>query len=174
MYRDRSLLPTQAIRLAALGSLAMEPKPYSALASEIRHLTASLIGPSLDLLGTSIELLRLEGLIDPATEETAPLDLTEAGRTEFDELMAAPLKMPINDVGRLVVTLKLRFLHLLDAEARALQVEQLMEMAENELARLNDLRTRHSDDPGLFGAWLDREIAEASARLDWFRTRAAS
>ena len=36
MYRDRSLIPSEAVRLAALGSLALGSKRYADLASEIR------------------------------------------------------------------------------------------------------------------------------------------
>ncbi len=73
MYRDKSLLPTQAIRLAVLGSLAAGPRRYGQLAAETRAFTGALVGPSLDLLGTSIELLRFEGLIEP--ERLAQVEL---------------------------------------------------------------------------------------------------
>ena len=62
MYRDNTLIPTEAIRLAALGSLAEGDKQYADLASEIRYFVARIAGPSLDLLGTSLELLQYEGL----------------------------------------------------------------------------------------------------------------
>ena len=55
----------EAIRLAALGSLAGKPQRYAEVAGEVRHFVGRLIGPSLDLLGSSIELLRFEGLIEP-------------------------------------------------------------------------------------------------------------
>jgi hypothetical protein len=51
MYRDRSLIPSEAVRLAALGSLALGSKRYAALASEIRQFTVFITGPSLDLVG---------------------------------------------------------------------------------------------------------------------------
>ena len=53
MYRDNTLIPTEAVRLAALGSLAEGDKQYAELASEIRYFVARITGPSLDLLGSS-------------------------------------------------------------------------------------------------------------------------
>ena len=60
MYRDNTLIPAEAVRLAALGSLVDGDKSYGDLAREIRFFVARIVGPSLDLLGTSLELLRLE------------------------------------------------------------------------------------------------------------------
>src|SRR3546814_5579489 len=65
MYRDNSLVPKEAIRLAALGLLAERDRPYGDLAREVREFAARIVGPSLELLGNSIELLRFEGLIAP-------------------------------------------------------------------------------------------------------------
>ena len=64
MNRDNSLIPSEAVRLAALGSLWQGPKRYAELATEVRHFTGRIVGPSLELLGPSLEVLRLEGLID--------------------------------------------------------------------------------------------------------------
>src|SRR3546814_15285213 len=65
MYRDKTLIPTEALRLCALGTLALSPLSYSALAREVRAFTSRLSGPSLDMMGTSIEVLRAEGLVAP-------------------------------------------------------------------------------------------------------------
>jgi hypothetical protein len=166
MYRDKSLLPTQAIRLCALGSLAVQPKSYANLATETRLFTSAIVGPSLDLLGTSIELLRFEGLVEADGDN---LVLTEAGRIALRELLTAPLKTPVNDIGKLVVSLKLRFLHLLDREDRAAQAELLIEMAEGEVARLTELQRRHRGEPGPLESWLTLDLAQAQARLAWFQ-----
>ncbi|HUA51603.1 MAG TPA: hypothetical protein VMB81_05535 [Candidatus Sulfotelmatobacter sp.] len=172
MYRDKTLLPTQAIRLAVLGSLGNGTRHYGDLAAETRRFTGALVGPSLDLLGTSIELLRFEGLIEPVAGEgmadNAELRLTEAGRAALHDLLSAPLRAPLNDVGRLTLVLKLRFLHHLPPAERAAQAELMIETAEGEVARLEDLRQRADAEPGLLGAWLDLEIAQARARLAWF------
>ncbi|HYC12673.1 MAG TPA: hypothetical protein VEC75_00390, partial [Stellaceae bacterium] len=62
MFRDRSLVPAEAIRLTALGLLAEGPRRYGDLAAAVRHFTGRIVGPSLDLMGSSLELLRYEGL----------------------------------------------------------------------------------------------------------------
>ncbi|MEC9167428.1 MAG: hypothetical protein VX596_10055, partial [Pseudomonadota bacterium] len=77
MYRDNSLIPKEAIRMAALGALWRAPMAYGDLAREVRQFAARIVGPSLDLLGTSIELLKFEGLI--ADGAAARLVLTAAG-----------------------------------------------------------------------------------------------
>src|SRR5258708_9949928 len=116
MYREKSLMPTKAIGLAVLGSLGLGARRYGDLATETRHFTAAIVGPSLDLLGTSIELLRFEGLIEPidgqGMEDNAEMRLTAAGTSALHELLIAPLRSPLNDIRRLILALKLRFLHL--------------------------------------------------------------
>ena len=61
MYKDNSLIPTEAVRLAALGLLTEAPRSYADLADEVRHFTSRIVGPSLDLIGPPIEVLRVEG-----------------------------------------------------------------------------------------------------------------
>ena len=73
MYKDNSLIPSEAVRLAALGLLAKRPRVYADLARDIRHFTARIVGPSLDLLGPSLELLKIEGLIE-AVDPKLPND----------------------------------------------------------------------------------------------------
>ncbi len=63
MYRDDTLIPSEAVRLCALGILMLGRRRYAELAREVRHFTSRIAGPSLDLLGTSVELLRFEGLV---------------------------------------------------------------------------------------------------------------
>jgi hypothetical protein len=172
MYRDKSLLPTQAIRLAVLGCLGLGARRYGALASETRYFTAAIVGPSLDLLGTSIELLRFEGLIEPVDgqgiADNAEMRLTEAGGEALHDLLLAPLRSPLNDIGRLILALKLRFLHLLPPADQTAQAELMAEMAEGEVARLDDLRQRAASEPGQLAPWLALDLAQARARLDWF------
>lgn len=184
MFKDKSLVPAEAIRLAALGILAQGPKAYSELAAEIRHFTSRIAGPSLDLIGTPLELLRFEGLIVPAAtdQETAftsaesslmeagPLVLTETGHKELNRLLKAAVRAPINDVNKVVIALKLRFLHLLPPDEQGLQVDMLIDLSERELARLTDLRQHHANEPGLLLDWLDHDIAQVSARLYWFES----
>lgn len=172
MYKDNSLVPSEAVRLAALGLLAKRPRSYADLARDIRHFTARIVGPSLDLLGPSLELLKVEELIE-ASDPAAPHDrqivqLTADGRAELQRLMTANLRGPMGEVNKLIVALKLHFLDQLDREQRRQQLEMLMEVCDRELVRLHDLRSHHQDDDGALMPWLDHEIAEVQARRDWF------
>jgi DNA-binding PadR family transcriptional regulator len=173
MYKDNSLVPSEAVRLAALGLLAKGPRAYAGLAREIRHFAQRIVGPSLELLGPSLELLKVEGLIE-AQNPKAPHDeqlmlLTESGRTELRRLMTASLRGPMGEVNKLIIALKLHFLETLSTEERRIQAEGLQEACERELTRLLDLRSHHAESGGLLVAWLDHEIAEIERRRDWFR-----
>jgi DNA-binding PadR family transcriptional regulator len=173
MYRDNTLIPSESIRLLALGILAEGLSSYEALANEVRHFTSHIAGPSLDLVGAPIEILRIEGLIagedDEDSSDQAILALTPSGRREFETLMTANLRAPTNELNRLVLMIKMRFLHLLEVEAGMLQAEIILEVFERQLARLCELRSHHADRLGHFVAWLDHEIAQARASRDWCR-----
>src|SRR6185312_10814769 len=168
MYRDNSLIPSETVRLAALGLLTEGAKSYAELASEVRHLSARLVGPSLDLLGPSIELLKVEELA--ATVEGELLAITDKGRAELKRLLKASLRGPVGEVNKLIIALKLQFLGVLELEDRLLQVEMLAETFEQELARLNDLRAHLADRRGLLLDWLDHDIAQVADRIAWFHT----
>lgn len=166
MFRDQTLLPAEAVRLAALGLLAEEPRRYGDLATEIRHFIALAVGPSLDLMGSSIELLRHEGLV---TAEGDLLTLSAAGAESLEKLLKAPLRVPSNDAGRLVLLLKLRFLHQLRAAEQAAQRDQIAESLSTELARLEELRRLHAGAAPALGDWLDRDIRDLNDRIEKFR-----
>ena len=172
MYRDNTLIPTEATRLAALGMLAERPRRYGDLAKEVRQFASRITGPSLDILGTSIELLRYEGLVEPVDgsgmHDNALLRITEAGRTALKELLCSNVRTPVDGINRLIVALKMRHLHRLDAEARRDQIDVLIEMSETELARLRDLRADDGGE-GYLRAWLDHDIGQVEARLGWFK-----
>jgi hypothetical protein len=175
MYRDNSLMPKEAVRLTVLGTLGLGgAMRYGDLAASVRHFTGRIVGPSLDLMGTSLEMLRYEGLIEAldgtGMEDNALLGVTAAGRAEFETLMSAAVRAPSSDdVNKLVVALKLRFLHLLEPVVRREQVDALIALYEGELARLSDLARHHAGDAGFLGAWLDHDIAQVETRLEWFR-----
>ncbi len=173
MYRDNSLIPSDAIRLAALGSLWEAPKPYGALASEVRFFAGRIVGPSLDLLSPSIELLRVEGLVEAQSGadggEAAPMAITAAGREELRRLLTANLRGPLGEINKLIIALKIRFIAALEPEERRLQADVLSETCEQELARLGDLRSSHAGTPGHLLEWLDHDIAQVEERLAWFR-----
>jgi DNA-binding PadR family transcriptional regulator len=171
MFRDNSLIPAEAIRLAALGILAEAPRRYGDVVLEIRHFTGRIVGPSLDLMGTSLEALRYEGLIEAVDgkgmSDNALLRLTQAGSQALIALLQAQLRAPVGDFNRLSLLLKLRFLHYLPPAERQTQLALIGESLESELARLEDLRARHADAPGPFLGWLDRDIASLRERLAW-------
>jgi DNA-binding PadR family transcriptional regulator len=171
MYRDKTLIPTEAIRLCALGILAAGPKHYAELASEVRNFAGRIIGPSLDILGPSLELLRYEGLIkaDPVNPDRAnpKLRITEDGLKLLGELMRAHVRAPVDDTNKLVIALKMRFMHMLDRAERAAQIESLLELYENELARLVDLRGQDCAGDSYLGDWLDHEISQLESRRAW-------
>lgn len=177
MLRDNSLIPVEAVRLCALGRLMQGELAYGELAGEVRHFVSRMVGPSLDLLGTSIELLRLEGLLEAAAESNGAgkgaddparlLHITDSGREAFRDLMRARVRMPGSDVGKLVLALKLRFLDLLTPEDRQEQIDLMEDVYLQERARLIDLRQRAEDH---LAAWLDLEIGQIDQRLAWFET----
>ena len=176
MFADNTLTPKEAVRLCALGTLAVNERPmrYSELAGAVRHFTSRVSGPSLDIMGTSIELLRYEGLVEAVRgtgmEDDAELKLTDEGLAEFRTLMTARLRAAGSDVNKLITTLKMRFMHLLPAADQQQQAELLIETCETELARLEDLRGHHVDDPGLLADWLEHDINQMKRHLEWLES----
>lgn len=173
MYRDRSLVPTEAVRLAALGGLMEGPRGYGELGQEIRFFTARVVGPSLDLLGSSLELLLIEGLAETVSgaegSDEREIAVTDAGRRAFHLLMGALLRAPLNDVSRLVLLLKLRFLPLLDAEAQEDQLDMIADLVRTERARLDELAREYAGRP--MAEWAAFDIDQADKRLAWLEAR---
>lgn len=168
MYRDNTLIPTEAIRLAALGALIEGDCRYADLASEIRNFVGRVAGPSLDLLGTSLEVMGYEGLAVMEDEDGpggALLRITNEGRSQFVTLMTSGIRAPVNDVSKLVIALKMRFLDLLDEEDRLDQIDLMREMSEGEAARLRDLRAQGNN--AGFSDWLAFEIGQLENRIAW-------
>jgi DNA-binding PadR family transcriptional regulator len=169
MYADNTLTPKEATRLCALGILAGGNASYAELASNVRYFITHVMGPSLDVLGMSIELLKHEGLVKPVSGDgdQALLEITEEGRQELQTLLKANVKAAENDLNKLVVALKFLFLDCLSVEDQCDQMNMLGLTIENELARLEELRGHYSDDAGHLVDWLDREIEELVSRHDW-------
>lgn len=171
MYRDNSLVPTEAVRLLALGCLTEKPMTYAALAQEVKQFTGFIIGPSLDLVGTPLEVLKVERLIEPlesdADQEDALLTLTPGGMEEIYRLLKSNSRAPVNDVSKLIIALKMRFLHLLPQDDQLIQIEILQEISQRQLDRLTDLRAHHTNDRGHLTDWLDHDIDQARGRLTW-------
>ena len=180
MYRDNTLIPSEAVRLLALGLLAGRPMSYAQLAREVRHFTGRIMGPSLDLVGAPLEVLKVEGLVenrggspdardgdDPESDEQE-LTVTPEGHAELRRLLSANVRPQISDLNKLIIALKMRFLHQMAPTEQRVQAELLHEICERELVRLIDLREYHGEEPGHLCDWLDSEIAQTRARLDWF------
>ena len=171
MYRDRSLQPGETVKLIALGLLIEAPRTYADLANDIRYFTARIVGPSLDLLGSSLEILRLEGWIAPKEEDKAAGDLislTDSGYEQFLSLMNAPLRIPLNDSNRLALLTKLRFLSYLPEETRLDQIDLIEELVEKEQAWNAEL-ARDFPQTAL-GAWVEMESRDLSAKRAWLHT----
>ena len=144
---------------------------YSELANAIRHFTSRITGPSLDIMGTSIELLKYEGLVTPidgeGMEDDAQLALSDKGLTALSALMTSRLRFQGGEVNKLIATLKLRFLHTLEQSEQVRQIDLMIEGTDTEIARLDDLRSTHEDAPGHLGEWLDHDIHQLENHLTW-------
>ena len=173
MYADNTLTPKEAVRLCALGTLASKPMRYSALVNAIRHFVSHITGPSLEVMGTSLELLKYEGLVTAVDgigmEDDAVLKITESGDAELRALLTANVRAQASEMNKLIVALKFRFLHLLDETDQRNQADILIEGQEIELARLDQLRQHHAEDGEYLLEWLDHDIQELESRLAWLR-----
>lgn len=170
MFADNTLTPKEAVRLCALGTVAAQPMRYSALAESVRHFCGRVMGPSLDLMGLSIELLRYEGLVEAVDgqgmEDDALLSISDSGRRELRALLTAKMR-PSSDLSKLVIALKFRFLHLLDKKDKLEQMDMLLDLCESQLARLEDLRDASQGEGLALHAWLDHDITLLKQRLIW-------
>ena len=176
MYADHTLTPKEAIRLCALGSLALGSMRYADLAISIRHFISRVIGPTPEIMGHSLELLKYEGLVETVEDsgEDALLRITDDGVREMRQLLTANVRPSNTELNTLITALKFRFLHLLPPEDQRSQAELLLSAVERELARLHDLRAHPSGSAGFFPDWLDHHIAALDDRLAWiarFRAR---
>lgn len=170
MYTDNTLTPREAVRLCALGTLAGGALRYDDLVHEVRHFVSRITGPSLELMGESIELLRYEGLVyavDENQEADSELAISEEGEETLKTLLCAHIRAGSADLNELIMALKFRFLHLLEVTQQVDQVELLVEACESELARLEDLRNHHEGDQGYLTEWLDHDINRIESRLNW-------
>lgn len=178
MYRDNSLIPREAIRMATLGALVERERSYNDVSSEVRNFISRIVGPSLDLLGTSIELLKVEGLIeegqqsDTLDEET--LRLSDSGMKELKEYLRSNVRSGGSDLNKLVVALKLRFIDVLDPEHKLDELLGLKTMYESEKARLSDLQTQSQWLTGLLKESLKLELSIAQDRINWCSDRIES
>ena len=171
MYRDNSLIPKEAIRMAALGALVDSDRTYRDVSSEVRQFSARIVGPSLDLLGTSIELLKLEGLIEVIESHSVVGDellrLTKTGMSELKTYLRSTIRSGGSDLNKLVVALKLRFIEVLDLSDKYEQLVSLRTMYEGEKSRLEDLGAFKEWSSGLLPQLLKLELIVAEKRIRW-------
>ncbi|MBF0167576.1 MAG: hypothetical protein HQL45_08085 [Alphaproteobacteria bacterium] len=172
MFPDLTLTPKESVRLCALGLVAEKARRYSDLAGRTRQFISRMVGPSLDLMGSSIELLRYEGLVEAVDgkgmEDDALLAITETGQKELITLLTAPLRSG-SDLTRLLVALKLRFLHLLPIDEQAEQAAILSDAVTTDRTRLMDLKRQEAESGSSAPliSWLELEISQAEARISW-------
>jgi hypothetical protein len=125
-------------------------------------------------MGTSIELLKYEGLVAPidgdGMEDDAPLALTDLGRNELTTLMTSRIRSQGGEVNKLIATLKLRFLHLIESAEQIRQIDLMIEAADTEIARIDDLRDSHANAPGYLSDWLDHDIRQLENHLQWLES----
>ncbi len=182
MYRDNSLVPSESMRLLALGFLQEHRLDYGTLAGKTRQFTLRIVGPSLDLIGTPLEVLKIEGFVESApldhseqrSSDSPALVLTARGREEFERLMASNLRAPLNDMSKLVLAIKMRFLHLAPRQTQQAQYLLLVDIYDHQLERLQDLKARDKKTVATeFTGWLDLEIAQTYDRLQHYEKMAA-
>ncbi|WP_238318339.1 hypothetical protein [Thalassospira australica] len=170
------MLPKECLRLCALGTLALSDKPisYPDLANSVRHFMSHIMGPSLDMMGSSLQLLKLEGLVKEDTANgtfsDAQLCLTDAGHAKFVELMQGNLRDTSGELSRLIMALKMRYLHLLDEDIRTEQLEILLDVCELDLERVLALRDEHANEAENFTGWLEMEVRRLEQKRDWLKS----
>jgi len=172
VYADNTLTPKEAVRLTALGTLVAGPMELAVLATSIRHFISHVSGPSLDVMGASLELLKYEGLVNETMNDTlsvAILSITDKGNAELHDLLTANIRTSATELNKLIIALKFRFLHLLSSDDQLLQADLLVDVCENEIARLTHLRQHHTGETGHLIQWLDHDIQMLDQRLNWLQ-----
>jgi hypothetical protein len=176
MYSDNTLTPRETIRLCALGILAggqldsLNEMKYDELVEAVRHFVSRVTGPSLDLMGDSIELLKFEELIkeDQNTDPSNPnLLITENGISVMRELLNSNIRSGHNELNQLVVALKFHFFHHLNIDEQLEQIDIMRETSEAELARFEDLYSHQEHHPEHLIGWLEHEIKRLGMRIEW-------
>ena len=175
MYSDNSLTPREAIRLCALGILAQSEAAgnltYDELVYSVRYFVSMLTGPSLDLMGESIELLRHEDLVEIYEDGTSQqkLKITEKGFKSLNILLLSSVRPGNNDLNELVMALKFRFFSLLSLKDQVSQIDNFIDVYDIELIRLEELLKKDfSESEYLFG-WLELDADRVSSRLKWLK-----
>ena len=103
----------------------------------------------------------------------AQLSLTDAGHKKFIELMQGNVRDTSGELSRLIMALKMRFLHLLDHDIRTEQIEILQDVCELDLERVLALRDEHANEAENFTSWLEMEVKRLEQKRDWLKSLSA-
>lgn len=197
---SESVTPKVAQRLCALGELLMRgPQRYSVLSQNVRGFITQVTGPNPQLAQSPLELLRFDGLVedigsgdhrgighggdghggdgnggdgnggDGDTADEALFQVTAEGRDAFRNLMMQG-KAATSEITRLMMMMRLRFLHLLPTDDQAALLQSLIQQFDLEGQRLQALRDYIGDEPGSLPGWLDHYIGQQRDRMRWLRT----
>ena len=157
--------------MAALGALIERARSYDDIANEVRSFISRIVGPSLELMGTSIELLKLEGLIETVNDndkaDSSLLQLSPAGLQELKEYLRSNLKSRGSELNKLVIALKLRFIDILDDDERRDQLLAIRDMYHNEKRRLEDLKNQTTWLTGFLLESIELELFVVNKRIEW-------
>ncbi len=157
--------------MAALGALIERERSYDDIANEVRSFISRIVGPSLELMGTSIELLKLEGLIETVNDndkgDSSLLQLSPAGLQELKEYLRSNLKSGGSELNKLVIALKLRFIDILDDDERRDQLLAIRDMYHNEKRRLQDLKNQTTWLTGFLLESIELDLFIVNKRIQW-------
>src|SRR3546814_17019953 len=84
---------------------------------------------------------------DPESDDQE-LTVTAEGRAELRRLLSANVRPQVSDLNKLVIALKMRFLHLMEPADQRVQAELLNDLCARELARPPPLRPSPRPGPG--------------------------
>ena len=171
MYRDNSLIPRETIKMAALGALIERERSYDDIANEVRSFISRIVGPSLELMGTSIELLKVEGLIETVNDndkdDASLLRLSPAGLQELKEYLRSNLKSGGSELNKLVIALKLRFIDILNDDERRDQFLAIRDIYHNEKRRLDDHKNQTTWLTGFLLESIELDLYVVNKRIEW-------
>ena len=122
-------------------------------------------------MGTSIELLKLEGLIETVNDndedDASLLQLSPSGLQELKEYLRSNLKSGGSELNKLVIALKLRFIDILDDDEKRDQLLAIRDMYHNEKRRLEDLKNQTTWLTGFLLESLELDLFVVNKKIEW-------